>query len=54
VDQKAGQVRIPIDKAIDLVLQKGLPVRNEGNPNQAAKPQVARNAKAIQNPQVSR
>jgi hypothetical protein len=27
VDQKAGVVRIPIDRAMDLLLQKGLPVR---------------------------
>jgi hypothetical protein len=54
VDQKAGVVRIPVDRAIDLTLQKGLPVRKEGSPDQAAKPQVARNANATQNPQVSR
>jgi hypothetical protein len=29
VDQKAGVVRIPIDRAMDLLLQKGLPVRGE-------------------------
>jgi hypothetical protein len=27
VDQKAGVVRIPIDQAMDMVLQKGLPAR---------------------------
>ena len=27
VDQKAGVVRIPIDRAMELLLQKGLPVR---------------------------
>ena len=27
VDPKAGVVRIPIDRAMDLLLQKGLPVR---------------------------
>ena len=27
VDQKAGTVRIPIDRAMDLVAQRGLPVR---------------------------
>ena len=27
VDPKAGLVRIPIDRAMDLLLQKGLPVR---------------------------
>ncbi len=30
VDQKAGTVRIPIDRAMDLIAQRGLPVRSEG------------------------
>lgn len=30
VDQKAGTVRIPIERAMDLLLQRGLPVRAEG------------------------
>ncbi len=35
VDQKAGIVRIPIDRAMDLLLQKGLPTRPAtGNPFQ--------------------
>jgi hypothetical protein len=29
VDQKAGTVRIPIDRAMDLIAQRGLPVRSE-------------------------
>ena len=29
VDQKAGTVRIPIDRAMDLIAQHGLPVRNQ-------------------------
>jgi len=29
VDQKAGVVRVPIDRAMDLLLAKGLPVRSE-------------------------
>jgi len=29
IDQKAGVVRIPIDRAMDLLLEKGLPVRAE-------------------------
>jgi hypothetical protein len=28
IDQKAGTVRIPIDRAIDLIAQRGLPVRS--------------------------
>ncbi|WP_040547448.1 hypothetical protein [Pedosphaera parvula] len=31
VDKKAGIVRIPIDRAMDLLLQKGLPVRTSTN-----------------------
>jgi hypothetical protein len=30
IDQKAGTVRIPIDRAMDLIAQRGLPVRTEG------------------------
>ncbi len=30
VDQKSGVVRIPIDKAMELLAQRGLPVRPEG------------------------
>jgi hypothetical protein len=30
VDQKAGTVRIPIDRAMDLLVQRGLPVRAQG------------------------
>jgi len=42
VDQKAGVVRIPIDRAMDLIAQRGLPVR-QGTANQsAAQPQEAK------------
>jgi hypothetical protein len=34
VDQKAGVVRIPIDRAMELLLQKGLPVRGESRGKQ--------------------
>ena len=30
IDQKAGTVRIPIDRAMDLIAQRGLPVRTQG------------------------
>lgn len=30
VEQKSGVVRIPIDRAMDLLLQRGLPVRQHG------------------------
>jgi hypothetical protein len=29
MDRKAGVTRIPIDRAIDLLLQRGYPVRKE-------------------------
>jgi len=35
VNQTAGVVRIPIDRAIELVLQRGLPTRQNGQPGKA-------------------
>jgi hypothetical protein len=32
VDQNAGTVRIPIDRAMELIAQRGLPVRTESGP----------------------
>ncbi len=34
LDPRAGVVRIPIDRAMDLVAQRGLPVREEGKAEQ--------------------
>lgn len=34
VDQNAGVVRIPIERAMDLLLQRGLPTRPESESNQ--------------------
>jgi hypothetical protein len=31
VDQKSGTVRIPIDRAMDLVVERGLPVRSQAD-----------------------
>lgn len=31
VDQKAGIVRIPIERAMDLIAERGLPVRSQGS-----------------------
>jgi hypothetical protein len=31
IDQKAGTVRIPIDRAMDLIAQRGLPVRSQSD-----------------------
>jgi len=36
VDQKAGIVHIPIDRAIDLLAQRGLPSRQQNGPQTAA------------------
>jgi hypothetical protein len=38
VDQKAGVARIPIDRAMDLLLQKGLPVRTGVQGKQGKEP----------------
>jgi hypothetical protein len=37
VDEKAGTVRIPIERAMDLIVQRGLPVRAQGG-NAGAQP----------------
>ena len=37
VDEKAGSVRIPIDRAMELTLERGLPVESAGD---ASKPKV--------------
>jgi len=48
VDQKAGVVRIPIDRAMDILLQKGLPVRSSAG----VSPAMAGAARAgVQGPQ---
>jgi hypothetical protein len=36
VDEKAGTVRIPIERAMDLLVQRGLPVRSQGASSTAA------------------
>ena len=33
VDEKAGMVHIPIERAMDLLVQRGLPVRAQGSSN---------------------
>jgi hypothetical protein len=42
VDEKAGIVRIPIERAMDMLVQRGLPVRSQSaaNENAAAKPET--------------
>lgn len=39
VDQKTGVVRIPIDRAMDLIAQRGLPVRRGGTNQTQSQPQ---------------
>jgi hypothetical protein len=36
IDQKTGTVRIPIDRAMDLIAQRGLPVRGQGSTGQSS------------------
>jgi len=36
VDEKAGTVRIPIDRAMDLLVERGLPVRAQGAAGEAS------------------
>ena len=36
VDQKSGVIRIPIDRAMELITQRGLPVRPKGTSAQAS------------------
>ncbi|MFZ0759258.1 MAG: hypothetical protein WAM69_04845 [Candidatus Sulfotelmatobacter sp.] len=47
VDEKAGTVRIPIERAMDLIAQRGLPVRPQGatSENLAAKPATNKKGK---------
>jgi hypothetical protein len=56
VDQKAGTVRIPIDRAMELVAQRGLPVRTQGaSPGaSAAAPAAGQSKSAKQNAKGSK
>ena len=36
IDQKAGIVRIPIERAMDLIAERGLPVRSQSNTTEVA------------------
>jgi hypothetical protein len=54
VDQKAGTVRIPIDRAMELIAQRGLPMRTQAVaegaaaavPSSKAQPSKAQTTKA--------
>jgi hypothetical protein len=41
VDEKAGTVRIPIDRAMDLLVQRGLPVRTQNMASDAPAAKMA-------------
>jgi hypothetical protein len=43
VDEKAGTVRIPIERAMELLVQRGLPVRPQGAGEGAASTPAAQN-----------
>lgn len=43
LDEKAGTVRIPIERAMDLLVQRGLPVRPQGPANDSSATNSATN-----------
>jgi hypothetical protein len=46
VDKKAGTVRIPIERAMDLLVQRGLPVRSQGAAVESAAVKTETNKKS--------
>lgn len=50
VDQKAGTVRIPIDRAMDLIVQRGLPVRSQSPAEASASQPSKTNPKKMKGP----
>jgi len=50
VDKNAGTIRIPIDRAMELLVQRGLPVRSQAGdtPKQAAKSQPEKKKGSMQ------
>jgi hypothetical protein len=46
VDEKSGVVRIPIERAMDLIVQRGLPVRTQGVGSEAASAETMKVSKA--------
>jgi hypothetical protein len=47
VDKQNGIVRLPIDRAMELLLQRGLPVRSTGNSQNAAQAQSKTPARRV-------
>jgi hypothetical protein len=48
VDEKAGTIHIPIDRAMDLLVQRGLPVRPQGATSEPAAAQAENDKRANQ------
>ena len=44
-DEKAGTVRIPIERAMDLIVQRGLPVRSQNIASDATAPKTTATSK---------
>jgi hypothetical protein len=42
VDEKAGTVHIPIERAMDLLVQRGLPVRAQGAGSESGEPETGK------------
>lgn len=51
VDEKTGTVRIPIERAMDLIAQRGLPVRGQGEANETGDRSRETNKKQLANTQ---
>ena len=47
VDKQNGIVRLPIDRAMELLLQRGLPVRSTANPQNTAQAQTKTPARRL-------
>jgi hypothetical protein len=45
IDKSAGTVRIPIDRAMELIVQRGLPVRSQGSATSAESKPMAKGTK---------
>jgi hypothetical protein len=45
VDEKAGTVRIPIERAMDLIVQRGLPIRSQDMAGNAPAPKTTATSK---------
>jgi hypothetical protein len=50
IDRQNGIVRLPIDRAMELLLQRGLPIRSAANPQNTTLPENKNNATSIPQP----